>query len=246
MVRTGFPIGVSEAIKWYVYRLIDPRNGETFYVGKGKGDRVFSHALGVAESDKEDALDLKLSRIREIRSAGLDVMHIIHQHAIPDESTAFRIETAIIDAFPGLTNRISGHGANEFGVRHVEEIIAEYAAEEFVPQHRLLAISIGKSFSERSVYDAVRGIWKVNVSRARRQELVLAVVGRMVRGVFVASDWVEATPEYFPQLTEAIPGRFGFIGSEAVDSVSSLYKNKTVPQAFKHGQNPIRFIPNAI
>ena len=27
----------------YVYRLIDPRDGETFYVGKGRGNRVYAH-----------------------------------------------------------------------------------------------------------------------------------------------------------------------------------------------------------
>lgn len=27
----------------YVYRLIDPRNGETFYIGKSKGNRVYAH-----------------------------------------------------------------------------------------------------------------------------------------------------------------------------------------------------------
>ena len=30
----------------YVYRLIDPRNGNTFYVGVGKGNRVFDHVKG--------------------------------------------------------------------------------------------------------------------------------------------------------------------------------------------------------
>ena len=39
----AFPPGVIEKLKTYVYRLIDPRNGETFYVGKGKGNRF---ALG--------------------------------------------------------------------------------------------------------------------------------------------------------------------------------------------------------
>ena len=29
---------VQERLGYYVYRLIDPRNGETFYVGKGKGN----------------------------------------------------------------------------------------------------------------------------------------------------------------------------------------------------------------
>ena len=46
MARDGFPEEFKEQLKWYVYRLIDPRNGETFYVGKGQGDRVFEHARG--------------------------------------------------------------------------------------------------------------------------------------------------------------------------------------------------------
>ncbi len=31
---------VAKELKYYVYRLIDPRNGQTFYVGKGKNNRV--------------------------------------------------------------------------------------------------------------------------------------------------------------------------------------------------------------
>ena len=42
----SFPKEIFPKLKYYVYRLIDPRNGETFYVGKGKGDRVFAHANG--------------------------------------------------------------------------------------------------------------------------------------------------------------------------------------------------------
>ena len=38
-----FPPDVSRRLRKYVYRLIDPRNGETFYVGKGEGNRVFAH-----------------------------------------------------------------------------------------------------------------------------------------------------------------------------------------------------------
>lgn len=46
---------VSNRLGNYVYRLIDPRNEETFYVGKGKGNRVFNHAEGALL--KEDTVD---------------------------------------------------------------------------------------------------------------------------------------------------------------------------------------------
>ena len=35
--RDHFPPAIAKQLGWYVYRLIDPRNGETFYVGKGSG-----------------------------------------------------------------------------------------------------------------------------------------------------------------------------------------------------------------
>ncbi len=28
---------------YYVYCLVDPRNNQTFYIGKGKGNRIFAH-----------------------------------------------------------------------------------------------------------------------------------------------------------------------------------------------------------
>ena len=33
----------SDSRKYYVYRLVDPRTLQTFYVGKGCGNRVFQH-----------------------------------------------------------------------------------------------------------------------------------------------------------------------------------------------------------
>ena len=39
---------VQKKLAYYVYRLIDPRSGQTFYVGKGRQNRVFAHAKGLA------------------------------------------------------------------------------------------------------------------------------------------------------------------------------------------------------
>lgn len=49
---TKFSPEVQEELKFYVYRLVDPRTGQTFYVGKGKGNRVFEHIKAADEIDK--------------------------------------------------------------------------------------------------------------------------------------------------------------------------------------------------
>ena len=49
--RDHFPPAIAKRLGWYVYRLIDPRNGETFYVGKGRGVE-FSSTSGKHSSSK--------------------------------------------------------------------------------------------------------------------------------------------------------------------------------------------------
>jgi hypothetical protein len=115
---TAFPPGVAEKLKTYVYRLIDPRNGETFYVGKGTGNRVFAH---IREEVGADAPTTKLRRIRDIHLAGFEVAHVIHRHGM-DDRTAFEVEAALMDAYPGLTNMAGGLGNAEYGAMHAHEI----------------------------------------------------------------------------------------------------------------------------
>jgi hypothetical protein len=138
MSPESFPSEVIEKLKTYVYRLIDPRNGETFYVGKGQDNRVFAHARADIEGDD---LDDKLKRIREIRLAGFEVAHVIHRHGL-DDKTAFEVEAALIDAYPGLTNIVGGSGSGDFGVMHAKEIIAEYCAEPAAFQHKAVNLRL--------------------------------------------------------------------------------------------------------
>jgi len=54
-----FPLEVIEKLDNYVYRLEDPDSGETFYVGRGKGNRVFQHlfqAERLQDGDKDSDL----------------------------------------------------------------------------------------------------------------------------------------------------------------------------------------------
>jgi len=87
------PPEVADRLAWYVYRLIGSRNGETFYVGKGRDNRVVQHAkAALATTQDEDETDLKFQRIKNITAAGLEVGHMIHRHGIHDPDVAYQIE----------------------------------------------------------------------------------------------------------------------------------------------------------
>lgn len=198
---TFFTREVAAQLKTYVYRLIDPRNGETFYVGKGQGNRVFDHIHAqVADIDS----NLKLKRIHEIHLAGFEVAHVIHRHGM-DERTAFEVEAALMDAYPGLTNIAGGVGSLDFGAMHALEIIHRYAAEPAVFEHRALLINVNRSSADVSLYEATRYSWKVRPPKAKQAEVVLPTRQGLIVGAFVASEWLEATAENFPG-REPAPG----------------------------------------
>ncbi|CAA0109950.1 LEM-3-like GIY-YIG domain-containing protein [Zhongshania aliphaticivorans] len=234
----NFSSEVIEKLRYYVYRLIDPRNGETFYVGKGKGNRIFAHAKGDVESD---ALSEKMARIRAIQLAGFKVAHVIHRHNL-DSSTAFEVEAALIDAYPSNTNIVDGHGSNDFGVMHAAEVVRRYAAETVVFTHKALMININRSALDSSVYEAMRFAWRINLAKAKKAEIVLAVVQGLIVGVFIADKWLPATSEHFAG-HEDVEGRYGFYGKDAPDEIRSQYIDKRIPDEYRKrgAANPIKY-----
>lgn len=240
---------VREKLGFYVYRLIDPRNGETFYVGKGRGNRVFHHAsaeLGKDDlEDGEDEADLseKLHRVRQIRTDGLEVIHVIHRHGLTSDE-ALHVEAALIDAYPGLTNVQGGHGNGDIGAMHAQAVIRKYEAAVLVPAHRMVFVTVTRAFvDKRGLYEGCRGVWRMSIERAQRAELVLPVMEGIVAGVFKPKRWLRATKENFPiQVETDTKDRIGFEGAEAEPSLVALYKGKRLPAPLgKPTQNPVRY-----
>lgn len=234
----SFSSEVIDKLKTYVYRLIDPRNGETFYVGKGKGNRVFAHVR--AELDADDPND-KLRRIHEIRSTGFDVAHVIHRHGL-DDRTAFEVEAALIDAYPGLTNAANGSGSNEFGAMHALEIVNKYRAEIAEFHHNIILINVNRSALEASLYEATRYSWKISDRKASRADYVAAVRFGIIVAVFVAEKWLPAIPEHFPG-RDPFPDRYGFVGCDANDEIRRMYIGKRLPDEYRKpgAANPIKY-----
>lgn len=234
----SFPSEVVDRLRTYVYRLIDPRNGETFYIGKGKGNRVFAHIR--AEIETDDPND-KLKRIHDIRAAGFEVAHVIHRHGL-DEKTAFEVEAALIDAYPGLTNIVAGSGSSDFGAMHAQEIVNKYQAEPADFRHRAIIINVNRSSTETSPYEATRYAWKISLKKAKRAEIVIAVRHGLIIAVFVAKEWLPATSENFPG-REPVPGRYGFVGNDAPNSIWKMYVGKRLPDEYRKpgAANPIKY-----
>lgn len=233
---------VSAQLKYYVYRLIDPRNGETFYVGKGTGNRVFAPVKGELGSDADTVTD-KLQRIRDIRVDGFEVAHVIHRHGL-DEPTAFEIEAALIDAYPEATNAVGGRASDERGLMHANQIIERYEAREAVFEHKGILINVNRSAAEKeSVYEAVRYAWKLDPKKAAKSEIVLAVLQGLIIGVFVAEKWLAATPENFPGTSTERPGRWGFVGHDAPEQVARLYLRRRIPDSMRKrgAANPVKY-----
>lgn len=236
-----FPESVIEKLGVYVYRLIDPRNGETFYIGKGIGNRVFAHLQGAIDSG-EDATSEKLERIREINSTGLEVLHIIHRHGM-DHDTAYAVEAALIEAYPGLTNLAGGHGNQDFGVMHATEIIHMYEAQDAdLTLHKIIMINVNDA-EQRSLYNSTRMAWRMSKEKAEQADYVLAVSKGLIRGVFRPKKWMDATTENFPSLSASLPKRIGFIGEEAPSEICAMYLRKKVPDEYRKrgAANPIKY-----
>jgi hypothetical protein len=234
MVLSKFSPGVAEKIGYYVYRLIDPRNGNTFYVGKGKGDRVFTHAKGVLkdivveakdEEEKEDETTLKIETIKEIQGAGLEVIHIIHRHGM-DEPTAYEVEGALIDAYSGFANIVAGHSSDRSAM-HALEIEWTFARPVIKTiTEKCLIIKIRQStVSERgSVYEAVRWAWKLGKKHDEVQ-YVLAVINGVVKGIYKHPEWYRNKEL----------GRWEFhAGKEPVEKeVTARYLDHQIPEEYR-------------
>lgn len=239
---------VIEALQYYVYCLVDPRDNKIFYIGKGHGNRVFNHA---ADSLNEDLDSLKLNTIREIHRQRLNVKYFIIRHGLT-ENEAYIVESALIDVLTYkefnkesiLTNIQAGHHQWDKGVKTVNEINAMYDCQELIPHSgdRIMCININKTYKPGSdyygvrenIYEATRKYWRVNINRARNADIVLSVYQGVVRAAFKPLEWRISEVKF------ATGDRWEFTGVEIPDS---KYLNMSIKEYIKKGnQNPILYI----
>ena len=179
------------------------------------------------ENSDEDEISEKIKQIREIKAAGLEVIHVIQRYGL-NEKEAFEVEVALIDCYPGLTN-IQGGYSSDRGVNSAEVLQRVLSCEEFEdqPDLKYCIIKINDHvLNERgSVYETVRKHWKVNLTRVQKIPYVLACHNGIVAELYEAEKWYRS---------EEMPERCEFIGKVANDDIRQLFINKRLSKATPH------------
>jgi len=227
-------------LKWYVYVYIDPRNNKPFYIGKGKGGRLFSllHLNDKSESKK-------VERIAEIRKSDNKPRIDILRYGLSDDQAEL-VEAAAIDLIgkKNLTNKQDGHHEGNFARITSQDAIIMFKAKKVKVKHKAILITINKLYrsdmTAQELYEATRGVWVVG-HRRNDAEFAMAVYQGIVREVYRIKQWYPAgTTEYQTRDVTQLQkrGRWEFKGSIAEKNIRDRYVNKCVG---KGGRNPIRY-----
>lgn len=233
---------VCAALNYYVYRLVDPRNGQTFYVGKGRNNRVFAHTECALANyndvdyspDVDDEENLKYRTIREIKDAGLEVLYIIQKYGL-EERDAFFIESVLIDIYSierKLTNKIKGFKIKGFESEpgNALTLQRDLAAEEYIdspqnPKYMIIKVKdywLNQRNNDR--YECTRSAWRLNLNQARKYPYVLSVTNGIVKEVYKVNEWYNCNGN---------SGRIEFIGQVAEPSVRAIFINKKIPEKYR-------------
>jgi len=234
-----------EKLGYYVYLLIDPREGAedngVFYVGKGTQKRALAHLL---EKDFEKEERAKHKRIREICEGKKEPKIDILRHGLTSDE-AFKIERAVIDyiGIEHLTNQVLGHDPTDTGRMSLEEVEIKYQAKKAEFKDDVLLININKTFRRGMTPDEIlkktQGNWKINKKKAENFKIVCAVFHGIIREVFeIEGNWVKIKEG-------KDKGRGYFVGKRAAENIRERYLHTSVYEYWPKGmQSPIRYSDN--
>lgn len=254
---------VEQLNGFYVYALIDPRNNQVFYIGKGIGNRVFSHEIESGKSPKSEKA--KLKRIQEIEAAGFDVKRVIVNWSMT-ESEAFAAEAALINMLSFLsadmlTNAVAGHHIHE--AMTVEDFDLLYGAEHLKQediQHSIMVIKINKLYRKgmnpKELYDIVRGNWRASMASIQKKnvEYVFGVYNQLIVAVYKPDEWhyvhdyidVPQIDDLDEETLERGKDRVYFVCQdyEHLDKNQQFYLHKSIAdlKVNQSSQNPITYL----
>lgn len=242
---------VATELKYYVYIYSHPQTNEVFYIGKGKGNRVFSHL-------KEQSECPKIEYIENLKNQGLKPKIEILIHGLEDEEIALKVESSIIDliGIKNLTNKQSGYKSATHGRMTVDQINSIYDRQPIDISEPAILIKVNQSFrfsmSKNELYDYTRGRWRLNPERAKNAKYGFAVYQGIIQEVYEIFDWHQAgttkgcrneNGKTKLDTEDSLFGRYEFTGEIASKEIREKFRLKSVEHIFnKKSQNPIMYV----
>lgn len=228
------PKTFNNALGYYVYRFVDPRNGETLNVGKGSG--ILSHTQNATNGKHSSN---KSSRIIDIVNDGFNPLYIIHRHGL-SEVVAYEVGGALIDAYPGLTNDQEGHNNSPGVVLNLTQVISLYDRPEMpIPDAPVLVINVNTLENQRdltNVYNQVKGHRRLNLNNERKVNMVIAVYKGMAVGIFLLHEWHNSPTN---------EGRICLNGEIRDETIWSIYirenGKRVESEQLENAQNPVKY-----
>ena len=177
-----------EHLKYYVYGLRNPETDKYFYVGKGKGNRVFSH---VNQKIKRGIVDPKFDVLQALSSKGGPAINIIRHNLT--EHQALLLESALIDVLDvsQITNQVRGIDADQFGLMSVKSVDEQYKGLKFRRKIPAVCFKINKRWhiSADELYESIRGNWRLNIKRASNAKYGIGLKDGVIRAIYLIDAW---------------------------------------------------------
>ncbi len=89
-------------MRYYVYQLVDPRTNKPFYIGKGRGNRMYSHLAEAKRGRHKWSNILKCERIQSILRQGCEITYKVESRL--SESKALQKEKQLLERYGLIVN----------------------------------------------------------------------------------------------------------------------------------------------
>lgn len=107
---------------YFVYALIDPRDGSIFYIGMGHGDRPYKHLKEAQTNNTKNPY--KVRKINNILKAGFECYDVQYLHQNLTQEEAYQLEIKEIASHDNLTNiSLGGSGGDNISQNPNREAI---------------------------------------------------------------------------------------------------------------------------
>jgi len=249
-----FPSNIHRELKNYIYAYYDPTDSTNlpFYVGRGVGNRAFSH---LKESHNPEVQKI----LNKLEDLGTKPKIKIIMHGLNADQAKVG-ETAAIALLgkDNLANLVKGSRSG-FTNASPREIIDHYNAKDVTIKHKVIMIirnPWNPDLPEYEHYDRTRSAWRLGNKKDQAEYAFLVHQGIVKRIYSIAAWYPDGTTfhsrnnpdpnNHFYVKDYSIRDRFEFVGRmlDQEDKISKLYIGKSIKKYIRATGSPCHYSYN--